>query len=87
MRYAMLALLVFLTLGSTLAAEEPAPQKPVFHAHVYAPPHISGAWHNLFDTYQPFWAVPDPHDLDGWREKDGASLWYSLPFAKARRPG
>ena len=57
--------------GTALAGEDSAPrQKPVFHAYKYAPPHLSPEWRAFYDSFQPFWDVPDPHDLDGWREWD-----------------
>ncbi len=70
--------LLFLAMSLGLAVAGPAladadsvpPQKPVFHAYKYAPPHLSPVWQELYDTYQPFWELPDPHDLDGWRAWD-----------------
>ena len=57
--------------GPALAdADSAPPQKPVFHAYKYAPPHLSSVWRELYDTYQPFWDLPNPHDLDGWRAWD-----------------
>lgn len=52
------------------ADDDTSARKATYHANVYAPPHVSAPWRHLFETYQPYWDVPDPHDLDEWREWD-----------------
>ena len=70
--------------GLALAGEDSAPrQKPVFHAYKYAPPHLSPEWRAFYDSFQPFWDVPDPHDLDGWREWDRSKQALFIDKGKA----
>lgn len=52
------------------AADAPDQSQSVNHAYVYTPPHVSAGWRSLFGSFRPFWNVPGPHDLDGWREWD-----------------
>lgn len=67
-RLSMLSALLISSAG--YAADDPDQPRSVYHAYVYAPPHISDGWRDLFGSYRPFWDVPDPHDLDGWRAWD-----------------
>ncbi len=57
--------------GHAQAAEKPpSADRPVFHVHKYVPPHVSAPWRAFYASYRPFWEVPAPGDLDGWRRWD-----------------
>lgn len=65
------------------ADDDASAPKSVYHAHVYSPPHISDGWRTLFESYQPFWDVPEPHDLEGWRAWDESK---QAPFIRRDTP-
>jgi len=55
---------------STLVSSQP--ESPAYHAHVYAPPHVSEQWRQFFADFKPFWKTPHPNDLDGWQKWDAS---------------
>ncbi len=70
--------------GLAQATENSTPvQYPVFHAYKYAPPHLSPQWRAFYDSYQPFWDVPAPQDLDAWRRWDESK---QARFIEAGKP-
>ena len=58
--------------GSESRAGDDEGFKPYFHSHVYSPPHISAEWQQFYDSFRPFWDVPDPHNMDDWKAWDAA---------------
>ena len=69
---ARIACLALAFLGTVHAEgeEAAAEYRPVFYAHKYLPPHVSAQWHALFESFEPFWELPEPSNLEAWKALD-----------------
>ena len=56
--------------SDTTDTEQSTEYRPFFYAQKYAPPHLSAEWKDFYEQFQPFWDVPLPNDIEGWRELD-----------------